>query len=56
MKNRLIGKDLMLGKIGGGRRRRRLEVGGEDWRREEKGTTKDEMAGWHHQLDGHEFE
>ena len=29
---------------------------GRDWRREEKGTTKDEIAGWHHQLDGHEFE
>ena len=29
---------------------------GKDWRREEKGTTKDEMAGWHHWLDGHEFE
>ena len=29
---------------------------GEDWRQEEKGTTEDEMAGWHHQLDGHEFE
>ena len=26
-----------------------------DWRQEEKGTTKDEMAGWHHRLDGHEF-
>ena len=26
-----------------------------DWRREEKGTTEDEMVGWHHQLDGHEF-
>ena len=24
--------------------------------REEKGMTEDEMAGWHHQLDGHEFE
>ena len=23
---------------------------------EEKGMTKDEMVGWHHQLDGHEFE
>ena len=23
---------------------------------EEKGTTNDEMAGWHHRLDGHEFE
>ena len=29
---------------------------GRDWRQEEKGTTEDEMAGWHHQLDGHEFE
>ena len=26
-----------------------------DWEQEEKGTTEDEMAGWHHQLDGHEF-
>ena len=34
-------KTLMLGGIGG---------------EEEKGTTEDEMAGWHHQLDGHEFE
>ena len=33
-------KTLMLGGIGA----------------EEKGTTEDEMAGWHHQLDGHEFE
>ena len=29
---------------------------GEDWRQEEKGTTEDEMAGWHHRLNGHEFE
>ena len=29
---------------------------GRDWRQEEKGTTENEMAGWHHQLDGHEFE
>ena len=35
-------KSLMLGVIGG-------------WR-EEKGMTEDEMAGWHHQLDGHESE
>ena len=41
VKNWLIGKDLDAGK---------------DWRQEEKGTTKDEMVGWHHQLDGHEFE
>ena len=34
-------KTLMLGGIGG---------------QEEKGTTEDEMAGWHHQLNGHEFE
>ena len=27
-----------------------------DWGQEEKGTTEDEMAGWHHRLDGHEFE
>ena len=27
-----------------------------DWRQEEKGTTKDEKAGWHHWLDGHESE
>ena len=29
---------------------------GQDGRQEEKGTTEDEMAGWHHRLDGHEFE
>ena len=29
---------------------------GKEWRQEEKGTTEDEMVGWHHQLDGHEFE
>ena len=29
---------------------------GKDRRQEEKGMTKDEMAGWHHRLDGHEFE
>ena len=34
-------KTLMLGKIEGGK---------------EKGTTEEEMVGWHHQLDGHEFE
>ena len=28
---------------------------GRDWRQEEKGTTEDEMAGWHHWLDAHEF-
>ena len=40
-KNRLIGKDPDTGK---------------DWRQEEKRMTEDEMFGWHHQLDGHEFE
>ena len=29
---------------------------GRDWGQEEKRTTEDEMAGWHHCLDGHEFE
>ena len=28
---------------------------GTDWGQEEKGMTEDEMAGWHHRLDGHEF-
>ena len=27
---------------------------GRDWEQEEKGTTEDEMSGWHHRLDGHE--
>ena len=40
-KNWLIGKDPDAGK---------------DWGHEEKRTTEDEMVGWHHQLDGHEFE
>ena len=29
---------------------------GKDWKQEKKGTTEDEMVGWHHQLNGHEFE
>ena len=29
---------------------------GKGWRQEEKGTTEDEMVGWHHRLNGHEFE
>ena len=29
---------------------------GKDWSQEEKGTTEDEMVGWHHRLDRHEFE
>ena len=28
---------------------------GRDWEQEEKGTTEDEMAAWHHRLDEHEF-
>ena len=40
-KNWLIGKDPDAGR---------------DWGQEEKGTTEDEMAGWHHRLNGHEFE
>ena len=35
---------------------RRDPDAGKYWRREEKGTTEDEMAGWHHRLDGREFE
>ena len=41
MKNWLTGKDPDAGK---------------DWGQEEKGMKEDEMVGWHHQLDGHEFE
>ena len=41
VKNWLIGKDHDAGK---------------DWRQEEKGKTEDEMVGWHHQLNGHEFD
>ena len=40
-KSWLIGKDTDAGK---------------DWRQEEKGMTEDEMVGWHHQVDGREFE
>ena len=29
---------------------------GKDWRQKEKGTTRDEMVGWHHQRNGHKFE
>ena len=31
-------------------------VAGKDWRQEEKRTTENEMVGWHHRLNGHEFE
>ena len=41
VKSRLIGKDPDAGK---------------DWGQEEKGTTEDEMVGWYHRLNGHEFE
>ena len=40
-KSLLIGKDSDVGR---------------DWGQEEKGTMEDEMAGWHHQLDGRELE
>ena len=33
-----------------------LAIPGRDWIQEEKGTTEDEMAGWHHWLDGRESE
>ena len=39
-KSGLIGKD---------------SVAGRDWGQEEKGTTEDEMVGWHHRLNGHGF-
>ena len=35
---------------------RKDPVAGKDWRQEEKGMTEDEMAGWHHLLNGHGFE
>ena len=41
------GKSWLIGKDPDARR---------DWGQEEKGTTEDEMAGWHHRLEGHEFE
>ena len=41
VKNWLIGKDPDARK---------------DWRQEEKGMTEDEMVGWHHWVDGHEFD
>ena len=44
---RLIWKNWLIGKD---------PDAGTDWRQEEKGTTEDEMAGWHHGLNGHEFE
>ena len=33
-----------------------LTDAGKDWRQEEKGTTENEMVGWHHWLNGHEFQ
>ena len=34
----------------------KISDAGRDWGQEEKGTTEDEMAGWYHRLNGHEFE
>ena len=34
----------------------KLSDAGKDWGPEEKGVTEDEMVGWHHWLNGHEFE
>ena len=34
----------------------KIPVAGKDWRQEEKGAAEDKMVGWHHQLNGHEFE
>ena len=36
-------------------RARRVHDAGKDWRQKEKRATEDEMTGWHHQLNGHEF-
>ena len=41
------GKDWLIGKD---------PDAGKDWGQEEKGMTEDEMVGWHHRLDGDEFE
>ena len=41
MKNQLTGK---------------VPDAGKDWGQEDKGTTEDEIVGWHHRLHGHEFE
>ena len=35
---------------------RKEQDAGKDWRQEKKATTEDEMVGWHHWLNGHEFE
>ena len=35
---------------------RKEPVAGKDWRQEEKGVAEDEMVGWHHQVNGREFE
>ena len=34
----------------------KMLIPGKDWRQKEKGKTENEMVGWHHRLDGHEFE
>ena len=34
----------------------KISDAGRDWGQEEKGMTEDDMAGWHHRLDGREFE
>ena len=51
VKSQLIGKDPDSTK-----KKKKDPDSGNDWGQEEKGTTEDEMVGWHHQLNGHEFE
>ena len=46
-KNQLISKDPDA---------RKDSNAGKDWRQEKKGVTEDVMVGWHHRLNGHEFE
>ena len=49
-KSQLIGNDPDAGKDWG------QEDAGKDWGQEEKGITEDEVVGWHHWLNEHEFE
>ena len=52
LQRKLSAEELMLLNCGDGKD----SDAGRDWGQEEKGTTEDEMAGWHHRLNGQEFE
>ena len=47
--------DHLMQRVDSLEKKKKIPDVGRDWGREEKGKSEDEMAGWHYQLDAHEF-